>query len=164
MTSKHGQLDIHLIDWIDEGGNQIITRSVGTTCGQGLEEFYSTKHSSILRVQFRNENIILWNWISRFMDVAKELHIEFQVKPLGNYSDGNLVVSLLSHKLGHTVGQYESHTAFTLPGLNRIVNGIDVYDPKFSIISVGADVSVYFLYTEEEKRLTEFHSDIEGLL
>ena len=38
-----------------------------------------------------------------------------------------------------TVGQYESYGAFTLPGLYRVVNGIDVFDPKFNVVSPGAD-------------------------
>lgn len=63
-----------------------------------------------------------------------------------------------------TVGQYESHTAFTLPGLYRVVHGIDVFDPKFNIVSPGADMSIYFPYTETEKRLTSFHPEIEELL
>lgn len=219
----------------------IVTRllpdAVGTTCGERLEEVEGTKYSSILRVPFRNEKGVLRKWISRFEvwpyletyteDVAHEVAGELQGKPdliIGNYSDGNLVASLLSHKLGvtqctiahalektkypdsdiywkkfeekyhfscqftadliamnqtdfiitstfqeiagskDTVGQYESHTAFTLPGLYRVVNGIDVFDPKFNIVSPGADMSVYFPYTEKDKRLTAFHPDIEELL
>jgi len=63
-----------------------------------------------------------------------------------------------------TVGQYESHTAFTLPGLYRVVHGIDVFDPKFNIVSPGADMNIYFPYTETERRLTSFHPEIEELL
>nr|CAD1827350.1 unnamed protein product [Ananas comosus var. bracteatus] len=63
-----------------------------------------------------------------------------------------------------TVGQYESHTAFALPGLYRVVHGIDVFDPKFNIVSPGADMSVYFPYSEADKRLTAFHPEIEELL
>jgi sucrose synthase len=62
------------------------------------------------------------------------------------------------------VGQYESHIAFTMPGLYRVVHGIDVFDPKFNIVSPGADMSVYFPYTEKEKRLTHLHPEIEELL
>ncbi|KAI3833499.1 hypothetical protein MKW98_024498 [Papaver atlanticum] len=219
----------------------IVTRllpdAVGTTCGQRLEKVFGTEHSHILRVPFKNENGILRKWISRFEvwpyleqyteDVAKELAAELKGKPdliVGNYSDGNLVASLLAHKLGvtqctiahalektkypdsdlywkkfddkyhfscqftadlyamnhtdfiitstfqeiagskDTVGQYESHTAFTLPGLYRVVHGIDVFDPKFNIVSPGADMDVYFPYTEAEKRLTAFHPEIEELL
>ncbi|EPS58667.1 sucrose synthase isoform 3, partial [Genlisea aurea] len=64
----------------------------------------------------------------------------------------------------NTVGQYESHIAFTMPGLYRVVNGIDVFDPKFNIVSPGADVNLYFPYTDKEKRLTSFHPEIEELL
>ncbi|KAI3965276.1 hypothetical protein MKX01_036605 [Papaver californicum] len=219
----------------------IVTRllpdAVGTTCGQRLEKVFGTEHAHILRVPFKNEKGILRKWISRFEvwpyleqyteDVAKELAAELKGKPdliVGNYSDGNLVASLLAHKLGvtqctiahalektkypdsdlywkkfddkyhfacqftadlyamnhtdfiitstfqeiagskDTVGQYESHTAFTLPGLYRVVHGIDVFDPKFNIVSPGADMDVYFPYTEAEKRLTAFHPEIEELL
>lgn len=62
------------------------------------------------------------------------------------------------------MGQYESHTAFTMPGLYRVVHGIDVFDPKFNIVSPGADTNLYFAYTENEKRLTELHPAIEELL
>ncbi|KAL5722208.1 sucrose synthase [Ranunculus cassubicifolius] len=219
----------------------IVTRllpdAVGTTCGERLEEVEGTKHSTILRVPFRNENGILRKWISRFEvwpyletftgDVAKEIVEEFGTKPdliIGNYSDGNLVASLLAHKLDVTqctiahalektkypnsdiywkeseekyhfscqftadliamnqtdfiitstfqeiagskdrLGQYESHIAFTLPGLYRVVNGIDVFDSKFNIVAPGADMSVYFPYTEKENRLTGLHPEIEELL
>lgn len=64
----------------------------------------------------------------------------------------------------NTVGQYESHMAFTLPGLFRVVNGINVFDPKFNIVSPGADVSIYFPYTEKEKRFTRLHSGMEEML
>ncbi|CAA6658702.1 unnamed protein product [Spirodela intermedia] len=219
----------------------IVTRllpdAVGTTCGQRLEKVLGTNHTHILRVPFRTEKGILRKWISRFEvwpyletfaeDVASEISGELQGKPdliIGNYSDGNLVASLLAYKLGVTqctiahalektkypssdiywkkfedqyhfscqftadliamnhadfiitstyqeiagsgesVGQYESHTAFTMPGLYRVVNGIDVFDPKFNIVSPGADMSIYFPYSDQSKRLTSLHPEIEELL
>ncbi|KAG7627226.1 putative sucrose synthase [Arabidopsis thaliana] len=219
----------------------IITRllpdAAGTTCGQRLEKVYGSQYCDILRVPFRTEKGIVRKWISRFEvwpyletfteDVAAEISKELQGKPdliIGNYSDGNLVASLLAHKLGvtqctiahalektkypdsdiywkkldekyhfscqftadliamnhtdfiitstfqeiagskDTVGQYESHRSFTLPGLYRVVHGIDVFDPKFNIVSPGADMSIYFAYTEEKRRLTAFHLEIEELL
>ncbi|XP_072984097.1 sucrose synthase 4-like isoform X1 [Typha latifolia] len=219
----------------------IVTRLIpdakGTTCDQRLERISGTQHTHILRVPFRNKNGILRKWISKFdvwpyletfaEDASNEIAAELQGTPnliIGNYSDGNLVASLLSHKLGitqcniahalektkypdsdiywknyeekyhfscqftadlismnnadfiitstyqeiagskNTVGQYESHTAFSLPGLYRVVHGIDVFDPKFNIVSPGADMSIYFPYSEKEKRLTSLHSSIEKLL
>jgi len=42
--------------------------------------------------------------------------------------------------------------------------GIDVFDPKFNIVSPGADAEVYFPYTQEDKRLKKFHSELKELL
>ncbi|GMH02596.1 hypothetical protein Nepgr_004435 [Nepenthes gracilis] len=219
----------------------IVTRLIpdakGTTCNQRLERVSGTEHTHILRVPFRSEKGILHKWISRFdvwpyletfaEDAASEIMGELQGHPdliIGNYSDGNLVASLLAYKTGvtqcniahalektkypdsdiywkkfeekyhfssqftadliamnhadfiitstyqeiagtkNTVGQYESHTAFTMPGLYRVVQGIDVFDPKFNIVSPGADMSIYFPCKEKEKRLTGLHDSIEKLL
>ncbi|KAG6703984.1 hypothetical protein I3842_07G113700 [Carya illinoinensis] len=219
----------------------IVTRLIpdakGTTCNQRLERVSGTEHAHILRVPFRSEKGVLRKWISRFdvwpyletfaEDAASELVAELQVIPdfiIGNYSDGNLVASLLAYKMGvtqctiahalektkypdsdiywknfedkyhfscqftadiiamnnadfiitstyqeiagtkNTVGQYESHRAFTLPGLYRVVHGIDVFDPKFNIVSPGADMCIYFPYSDKEKRLTALHGSIEELL
>ncbi|XP_052190015.1 sucrose synthase 2 [Diospyros lotus] len=219
----------------------IVTRLIpdakGTSCNQRLERVSGTEYSHILRVPFRTEKGVLRKWISRFdiwpyletfaEDAGSEMVAELQGVPdliIGNYSDGNLVASLLSHKMGvtqctiahalektkypdsdiywkkfedkyhfscqftadlismnnsdfiitstyqeiagtkNTVGQYESHTAFTLPSLYRVVHGIDVFDPKFNIVSPGADMTIYFPYSEEDKRLTALHGSIEKLL
>ncbi|MDH5297505.1 MAG: sucrose synthase [Desulfobulbaceae bacterium] len=61
-------------------------------------------------------------------------------------------------------GQYESYAAFTMPDLYRVVNGIDVFDPKFNIVSPGADDEVYFPYTATDRRHTAMHHDIDALV
>ena len=45
-----------------------------------------------------------------------------------------------------------------------MVHGIDVFDPKFNIVSPGADMTIYFPYSDKEKRLTSLHDSIEKLL
>uniref|UniRef100_A0A7N0R9Y4 Sucrose synthase n=1 Tax=Kalanchoe fedtschenkoi TaxID=63787 RepID=A0A7N0R9Y4_KALFE len=220
----------------------IVTRLIpdakGTTCNQRLEKVSGTEHTHILRVPFRTEEHgVLKKWISRFdvwpylerfaQDAGREIIAELQGLPdfiIGNYSDGNLVASLLAYKMGvtqctiahalektkypdsdiywkqfeekyhfscqftadliamnhadfiitstyqeiagtkNTVGQYESHTGFTLPGLYRVVHGVDVFDTKFNIVSPGADMTIYFPHTEEQKRLTALHGSIEEML
>ncbi|RWR78550.1 Sucrose synthase [Cinnamomum micranthum f. kanehirae] len=162
-----------------------------------------------------------------FQDAAAKILDHLEGKPdliIGNYTDGNLVASLMASKLGVTQatiahalektkyedsdlkwkeldpkyhfscqftadvismnttdfiitstfqeiagskdrpGQYESHGAYSLPGLYRVVSGINVFDPKFNIAAPGADQSVYFPYTEKQRRLTSFHPQIEELL
>jgi sucrose synthase len=217
---------------------RLIPEAHGTTCNERLESVSGTTYAKILRVPFRDsEGRILRKWVSRFdlwpylerftIDATKEILAELGGKPqflIGNYSDGNLVATLMAHRLGVTqcniahalektkyqdadiywknfedkyhfsvqftadllamghadfivsstyqeiaghegsVGQYESYTSFSLPGLYRVVEGIDVYDPKFNIVSPGADGDIYFPYTENEKRLTGLHADIEEIL
>ncbi|GAQ80888.1 sucrose synthase [Klebsormidium nitens] len=216
---------------------RLIPDAKGTTCNQRIERISGTEHARILRVPFRDARGILPQWISRFevwpyleeftRESAFEIKAELGGQPdliIGNYSDGNLVASLLSHRMhvtqcniahalektkypdsdiywqtfddkyhfsaqftadliamnhadfiitstyqeiagqASTVGQYESHSAFTMPGLYRVVNGIDVYDPKFNIVSPGADEDIYFPYFDQDRRLTSLHEDIEDLL
>jgi sucrose synthase len=94
---------------------RLIPNAHGTSCNQRVEKIIGTKHSFILRVPFRHKGCVLRNWVSRFdvypfleqfvMDVARELSTELKGEPdliIGNYTDGNLVASLLSHRLGVT--------------------------------------------------------------
>nr|VFJ97989.1 MAG: sucrose synthase [Candidatus Kentron sp. H]VFJ98205.1 MAG: sucrose synthase [Candidatus Kentron sp. H]VFK03340.1 MAG: sucrose synthase [Candidatus Kentron sp. H] len=217
---------------------RLIPQSDGTTCAQRLEPIAGTHNARILRVPFRNQaGEVLPHWISRFevwpyleryaLEAEKELMAECGAPPdliIGNYSDGNLVASLISRRLNVTqcaiahalektkylfsdlywdkhnahhhfacqftadliamnsadfiitstyqeisgtkdsIGQYESHMAFTLPGLYRVVNGIDVFDPKFNIVSPGADADIYFPYSEHDRRLGDLHGFIDKLI
>ena len=95
---------------------RLIPNAEGTKCNQRLEKVNDTKNVWILRVPFRSlheENTD--NWISRFEvwpylehfaeDSYKELMKEFGTRPdlvIGNYSDGNLVATILSKKFGVT--------------------------------------------------------------
>ncbi|MGE5346400.1 MAG: sucrose synthase [Acidithiobacillales bacterium] len=217
---------------------RLIPDSGGTRSHDRLEKISGCKNAFILRVPFRRKSgEIVPHWISRFevwpflerfaRDVEREATAELGGRPdlvIGNYSDGNLVATLLSQRLGVTqcniahafektkylfsdlywkdnepayhfscqytadliamnaadfvitstfqeiggnpevVGQYESYQWFTMPGLQRIVNGIDVFDPKFNIVSPGADADVYFPYSAEERRLKGLAGALEALV
>lgn len=218
--------------------SRLIPESEGTTCSQRLEPIIGTRHARILRVPFRaSSGEEVPHWISRFrvwpylerfaLDAIQDVLAELGSRPdliIGNYSDGNLVATLMARKLRVTqctiahalektkylmsaqywqdiddqyhfscqfvadliamnasdfiiastyqeiagrdqiVGQYESYSSFSMPGLLRVTQGIDVFDPKFNIVSPGADENVYFPVTQQERRLTELHAEIEGLL
>ncbi|KAF6155251.1 hypothetical protein GIB67_019777 [Kingdonia uniflora] len=151
---------------------------VGTTCSQHLEDVYGTEHTSILRVPFRNKIGILRKWISRFectiahalektkypkLDIywkkfEEKYHFSCQFTAdliAMNHTDF-IITSTFQEIAGSkdTIGQYESHKTFTLPGLYRVVQGIDVFDPKFNIVSPGVDDTIYFPYTEEKQQVT----------
>ncbi|MEO6326626.1 MAG: sucrose synthase [Thermoanaerobaculia bacterium] len=217
---------------------RLIPEALGTTCDRRLEKVNGCASTWILRVPFRTAaGEVVRPWISRFevwpylerfaRDVEREFRSELGGQPdliIGNYSDGNLVASLLSRRLGVTqcniahalektkyllsalywkenepryhfscqytadliamnsadfivtstfqeiagtdlsIGQYESYQAFTMPGLYRVVSGIDAFDARFNIVSPGADSEVYFAYSETGRRHTALAPRIAELL
>lgn len=219
-------------------GTRLIPESAGTTCNQRLEKVSGCDNTWILRVPMQKKNgEIVQHWVSRFeiwpyledysYQLEREALAEFSGRPdliIGNYSDGNLVASLLSHRLNvtqcniahalektkylhsdlywqdsddkyhfscqytadllamnqadfiitstyqeiagteHIEGQYESYRTFSMPGLYRVLNGIDIFDPKFNIVSPGANADVYFPYSEEDRRLSSLWPEIEAMI
>ena len=217
---------------------RLIPNSEGTSCNKRLEKVFDTKNTYILRVPFRNGNKkVIDNWISRFEvwpylekfaeDSYRELLAEFGEKPdlvIGNYSDGNLVATLLAKKfnviqcnIAHalekckylfsglywdtmdndyhfsiqftadliamnsadfiltssyqeiagtddSIGQYESYLNFTMPGLYRVTGGINLFHPKFNIVSPGVNKKIFFPYSEEESRIREIQNELNSLL
>ncbi len=219
---------------------RLIPEADGTTCDQRLEPILGTENARILRVPFRQyeSGEVIPQWISRFevwpyleryaVDAEHELLAELGgTRPdfvIGNYSDGNLVATMLAHRLGVTqcniahalektkyllsdlhwehheaehhfaaqytadlmtmntadfiitstyqeiagtsdsVGQYESYSSFSLPRLYRVLSGIDCFDPKFNIVSPGADPRVFFPYFEKARRLEELRKEIETMV
>ncbi len=220
----------------------VITRMIPeageTSCNQRREPIHGTESARILRVPFRRENgEVIGHWISRFKiwpyleefarEAETDLIAELGGRPdlvIGNYSDGNLVASLMAQSMGVTQcniahalektkylysalywkhneenyhfsaqftadliamnyadfiitstyqeiagtgdvpGQYESYQSFTMPGLYRVVDGVDVFDPKFNIVSPGADEEIYFPYSEKERRFEELRETLENYL
>jgi len=220
--------------------SRLIPDADGTTCDQRIEPILGTQSARILRVPFRTYDTgeIIPQWISRFavwpyleryaIESERELLAELGgIRPdfvIGNYSDGNLVASILAHRLGVTqcniahalektkyllsdlywehhesehhfaaqytadliamntadfiitstyqeiagtpesVGQYESYSAFSLPRLYRVVSGIDCFDPKFNIVSPGADPQIFSPYYNETHRPPELRRQIAAIV
>jgi sucrose synthase len=241
-------LETHMARWFEAQGvavtpqivvvTRLIPNSEGTLSHVRLENVHGCQNTRILRVPFRRENgEVVPDWISRFavwpylerfaLEAERELLAELGQRPdlvIGNYSDGNLVASILAHRQGvtqcnvahalekskyvlsdlywrdneaayhfsaqftadliamntadfiiastyqeiagtpETVGQYESYAHFTMPGLYRVVNGIDLFDPKFNIVSPGASAEIYFPYTDPTRRLPGLHPELTDLL
>ena len=217
---------------------RLIPEAEGTSANERKEMIAGTRNAYILRVPFRHaDGSVHKHWLSRFEiwpylerfshDCERELLAELSARPdliVGNYSDGNLVATLLSNRLKvtqcnvahalektkylysdlywkdndshyhfscqftadliamnaadfiitstyqeiagtrNTVGQYESHMAYTMPGLYRVVSGIDAFDPKFNIVSPGADTDIFFPATDKARRLPHLIEQIDELV
>ena len=217
---------------------RLIPNAEGTTCNKRLEKVFDTKNTYILRVPFRDGNKkVTDNWISRFEmwpyledfaeDAYRELLAEFGEKPdlvIGNYSDGNMVATLLARKykvtqcnIAHAlekckylfsglywdkmdadyhfsiqftadliamnaanfiltssyqeiagtdegIGQYESYLNFSMPGLYRVTGGINLFHPKFNIVSPGVNKKIFFPFTEKQSRIHDIKQELNALL
>ncbi len=103
-----------------------------------------------------------------WQDMEEQYHFscQFTADLIGMNSADFIITSTYQEIAGSSdvVGQYESYGSFTMPGLQRILHGIDVYDPKFNIVSPGADETTYFSYTEQERRLSGLHRILDQLV
>ncbi len=63
-----------------------------------------------------------------------------------------------------SVGQYESYDNFTMPDLYHVVNGIELFSPKFNVVPPGVNENVYFPYTRNEDRTPAKTERIEEIL
>ncbi len=212
---------------------RLIPNCEGTECNLRLEKVQNTENAWILRIPFREFNLeVTNNWISKFdiwpyletfaQDAETELLAQFKGRPnliIGNYSDGNLVASLLSRSLKVTqcniahslekpkylfsnlywqdledqyhfsaqytadlismnaadfiitssyqeivgtpdsIGQYESYKCFTMPQLYHVIDGIDLFSPKFNMVPPGVDEKNFFPYTQKEDRDPSLSAD-----
>ncbi len=217
---------------------RLIPNCEGTECNLRLEKIEHTANAWILRVPFGEFNPEITNsWISKYdiwpyleqfaRDAEKELLCQFQGCPdliVGNYSDGNLVASLLSQSLkvtqcniAHTlekpkhlfsnlywqdleehyhfsaqftadlismnaadfiitssyqeivgtpdtIGQYESYKCFTMPQLYHVIDGIDLFSPKFNMVPPGVSENIFFPYSHKHSRDIEFTNQVHDLL
>lgn len=217
---------------------RLIPNCEGTECDLRLEKVHDTENAWILRVPFGEFNPdITNNWISKYeiwpyletfaIDAKKELLTQFQGCPnliVGNYSDGNLVASLLSRSLKvtqcniahslekpkhlfsnlywqdlehhyhfsaqftadlismnaadfiitssyqeivgtpETMGQYESYKCFTMPQLYHVIDGIDLFSPKFNMVPPGVNEKIFFPYGEKDRRYPELTTKVHDLL
>jgi sucrose synthase len=101
-------------------------------------------------------------------DMEKQYHFsaQFTADLIAMNSSDFIITSTYQEIAGSSdvVGQYESYGSFTMPGLQRVIHGIDVFDPKFNIVSPGADENTYFSFQEEERRLFSLHEELRNLI
>jgi sucrose synthase len=51
-----------------------------------------------------------------------------------------------------TVGQYESYSFYTMPHLYHVLNGINLFSPKFNRVPPGVNGKTFFPYTQTDDR------------
>lgn len=217
---------------------RLIPNCTGTACELPWEKVERTENAWILRVPFQEFNpIVTDEWISKFeiwpylesfaIDAERELLAKLGGYPnliIGNYSDGNLVASLLARRLNtvqcniahslekpkhlfsalhwqeleeqyhfsaqftadlismnaadfiitstyqeimgtpESAGQYESYKYFTMPGLYHVIDGIDLFSPRFNRVPPGVDEHIFFPYSHTEHQADPDRNRVQKLL
>jgi sucrose synthase len=205
---------------------RLIPHCTETQCELPWEKVDGTQHVWILRVPFQEFNpVVTQNWISKFeiwpylesfaIDAERALVKKMGGRPdliVGNYSDGNLVATLLANRLktiqcniAHALekprylfsslywqdleeqyhftaqfsadlismnaadfiitsshqeimgtpeimGQYESYKCFTMPDLYHVIDGVNLFSPKFNRVAPGIDERIFFPYNQSENQ------------
>jgi sucrose synthase len=217
---------------------RLIPNCTGTECQLPWEKVERTENAWILRVPFQEFNpVVTEQWISKFeiwpylegfaVDAERELLVKFGGNPnliVGNYSDGNLVASILSYRLNtvqcniahslekpkylfsalhwqefeaqyhfsaqftadlismnaadfiitstyqeimgtpESAGQYESYKCFTMPNLYHVIDGIDLFSPRFNRVPPGVDEHIFFPYSRSTHQADPDRPRVEQLL
>lgn len=103
-----------------------------------------------------------------WQDMEEQYHFscQFTADLIAMNSSDFIITSTYQEIAGSSdvVGQYESYASFTMPSLQRVIHGIDVFDPKFNIVSPGADETTFFSYTETSRRDSSQKKELASLI
>jgi len=92
-----------------------------------------------------------------WQDLDDKYHFSLQfTADLIAMNAANFIVSSTYQEIVGTpdsVGQYESYKCFTMPELYHVVNGIELFSPKFNVVPPGVNENYYFPYTRTQERV-----------
>src|SRR5690606_8955982 len=95
----------------------------------------------------------------RWADMEQEYHWSCHfTADLIAYNAADYVITSSYREIAGTneeLGMFESYDTFSLPGLYRVVSGLDPHVARFNIVPPGANEQYYFPYHEETRRMPE---------
>jgi sucrose synthase len=60
----------------------------------------------------------------------------------------------------YSMGQYEGYRFFSLPDLFQVRGGINLFSPKFNIVSPGVDQDIYYPYKNYDQRIGQYTKNL----
>ncbi|NJM19003.1 MAG: sucrose synthase [Richelia sp. RM2_1_2] len=103
-----------------------------------------------------------------WQDLEDKYHFSLQfTADLIAMNAANFIVSSTYQEIVGTpdsVGQYESYQCFTMPDLYHVVNGIELFSPKFNVVPPGVNESCFFPYSRKEERVESDRQRLEEML
>lgn len=103
-----------------------------------------------------------------WQDLEEKYHFSLQfTADLIAMNAANFIISSTYQEIVGTpdsVGQYESYKCFTMPELYHVVNGIELFSPKFNVVPPGVNENAYFPYTRTQDRVESDRARLEEML
>jgi sucrose synthase len=103
-----------------------------------------------------------------WQDLEDKYHFSIQfTADLLAMNAANFIISSTYQEIVGTpdsVGQYESYKCFTMPDLYHVVNGIELFSPKFNVVPPGVNENYFFPYNRTQDRIESDRQRIEEML
>jgi sucrose synthase len=103
-----------------------------------------------------------------WQDLEDKYHFSMQfTADLLAMNAANFIISSTYQEIVGTpdsIGQYESYKCFTMPDLYHVVNGIELFSPKFNVVPPGVNESYYFPYSRNQERVESDRRRLEEML
>lgn len=103
-----------------------------------------------------------------WQDLEDKYHFSLQfTADLLAMNAANFIISSTYQEIVGTpdsVGQYESYKCFTMPELYHVVNGIELFSPKYNVVPPGVNENYFFPYNRTVERVESARSRIEEML
>lgn len=103
-----------------------------------------------------------------WQDLEQQYHFSIQfTADLISMNAADFIITSSAQEIVGTpdsLGQYESYKCFTMPELYHVVNGIDLFSPKFNVVPPGVNENIFFPYTQTEDRVKSDLQRIQTLL
>ena len=103
-----------------------------------------------------------------WQDLEEQYHFSLQfTADLISMNAANFIISSSSQEIvgtPDTLGQYESYKCFTMPQLYHVVDGIELFSPKFNVVPPGVNENIFFPYSQIEDRVKNDKEQVYDLL
>lgn len=104
----------------------------------------------------------------RWADMEHEYHWSCQfTADIIAYNSADYIISSSYREIGGTsneMGMFESYECYTMPGLYRVVSGMDPQLARYNIVPPGASEEHFYPHTEQERRVERITADLEATL
>ncbi|MEB3177610.1 MAG: sucrose synthase [Nostocaceae cyanobacterium] len=100
------------------------------------------------------------------LETQYNFSVQFTADLIGMNAADFIITSSYQEIVGtpDTMGQYESYKCFTMPNLYHVVDGIDLFSPKFNTVPPGVNEKYFFPYTQTEQRDESVTTRVRDLL